>query len=75
MSVMKNGVQFDGDVMQGLIKSLAFGVVVMHIALFQGFSTQRSASGLGRSATKTVVYASLAVLGIDFILTAFLLGV
>ena len=75
MSVMKSGVDFNSDVMQGLVKSFVFGVVAVHIALFQGFSTEATSSGLGKSATKTVVYASLAILGIDFILTALMLGV
>jgi phospholipid/cholesterol/gamma-HCH transport system permease protein len=74
LSVMKAGVDFHDDVMQGIIKSIIFGFVIVCIAIYQGFYTQRSASGLGRAATKTVVFSSIAILGLDFLLTAFMLG-
>lgn len=74
LSVMKVGVDFHDDVMQGIIKSIIFGLVVVCIAIYQGFYTQQSASGLGRAATKTVVFSSIAILGLDFLLTAFMLG-
>ena len=74
LSVMKSGVDFDFDVMQGITKSLVFGVVVALISVYQGFYTSRSASGLGHATTRTVVYSSVAILGLDFLLTSFMLG-
>lgn len=73
-SNMQAAVDFRVDVVNGLIKSAVFGVVVTWIAVYQGFYTEPTAAGIGRSTTKTVVYSSLAILGFDFILTAFMVG-
>ncbi|MCG8533840.1 MAG: ABC transporter permease, partial [Pseudomonadales bacterium] len=56
------------------IKSLVFGVVVTWIAVFQGYDTVPTSEGISRATTRTVVYSSLAVLGLDFILTAVMFG-
>jgi phospholipid/cholesterol/gamma-HCH transport system permease protein len=60
--------------MNGVIKSIVFGVVVTWIAVFQGYDLEPTAAGIARATTKTVVYASLAVLGLDFFLTAVMFG-
>ena len=62
------------DVLNGVIKSVVFGVVVTWIAVFQGYDTVPTSEGISRATTRTVVYASLAVLGLDFILTAVMFG-
>ncbi|MEE3003358.1 MAG: MlaE family lipid ABC transporter permease subunit [Pseudomonadota bacterium] len=74
ISVMRETVDFHRDVMQGIYKSFAFGVVVMIIALKQGFFTKSSSTGIGLAATKTVVYSSLSILALDFVITSLLLG-
>jgi len=71
---MQNSVSFTDDVLSGLLKSVVFAVVVTWIALFQGYACDPTAEGIGRATTKTVVYASLTVLGLDFILTALMFG-
>ena len=73
-SNMQASVDFRTDVVNGLIKGLVFGVVVTWVAVYQGYYTVPTASGIGRATTKTVVYGSLAVLGLDFILTSVMLG-
>lgn len=73
-SNMQGSVQWWDDVMNGVIKSLVFGVVVTWIAVFQGYDTVPTSEGISRATTRTVVYASLAVLGLDFILTAVMFG-
>lgn len=73
-SNMQASVDFRVDVLNGLIKGLVFGVVVTWIAVYQGFYAKPTAEGIGSSTTKTVVYSSLAILALDFILTAFMLG-
>lgn len=73
-SSMHQAVDFQEDVISGIIKSLVFGVVVTWIAVFQGYDTVPTSEGIGRATTRTVVYASLAVLGLDFILTAVMFG-
>lgn len=58
------------DVGNGVIKSMVFGVTVTFVALYQGYEAQPTPEGVARATTRTVVQASLAVLGLDFLLTA-----
>lgn len=71
---MQASVDFHIDTINGILKSLTFGFVVTWIAVYQGFYSVPTAEGIGRATTKTVVYSSLAVLGLDFVLTSFMLG-
>ncbi len=72
-SNMQAAVTFRLDVVNGLIKSLVFGFVMTWIAVYQGYYTVPNAAGISRATTKTVVYSSLAVLALDFILTSVML--
>ena len=69
-SNMQNAVDFRDDVVNGIIKSVVFGVAATWIAVFQGIDCLPTSEGISRSTTKTVVFSSLAVLGLDFFLTA-----
>ncbi|CAG9186634.1 lipid asymmetry maintenance ABC transporter permease subunit MlaE [Cupriavidus pampae] len=69
-SQMQGGVDVRADVLNGVIKSFIFGVAVTFIALYQGFEARPTPEGVSRATTRTVVIASLAVLGLDFLLTA-----
>lgn len=69
-SNMQASVNFSDDVLNGLIKSIVFGWVVTWIAVYQGYSSEPTSAGIARATTKTVVYASLAILALDFFLTA-----
>lgn len=71
---MKSSVDFYEDVVNGIIKSVVFGTVITWIAVYQGYDCMPTSEGIGRATTKTVVYASLAVLGLDFFLTAVMFG-
>ncbi|ACO77512.1 organic solvent tolerance ABC efflux transporter, permease component [Azotobacter vinelandii CA] len=71
---MQSSVDLYDDVVNGAIKSIAFAFVVTWIAVFQGYDCEPTSEGIGRATTRTVVYASLAVLGLDFILTALMFG-
>jgi phospholipid/cholesterol/gamma-HCH transport system permease protein len=71
---MQSSVNFQDDVLNGVIKSIVFAFVITWIAVFQGYDCEPTSEGIGRATTKTVVYASLAVLGLDFILTALMFG-
>ena len=73
-SNMQASVDFHEDILSGMIKSLVFGGVITWIAVFQGYDTVPTAEGISRATTRTVVYASLAVLGLDFVLTALMIG-
>ncbi len=69
-SQMQGGVDVWRDVGNGIIKSVVFGITVTFVALYQGFEAQPTPEGVSRATTRTVVQASLAVLGLDFVLTA-----
>ncbi len=58
------------DLGNGMIKSAVFGFVVVWIAVFEGYDCVPTSDGLSRATTRTVVHSSLAVLGLDFVLTA-----
>lgn len=73
-SNMQNSLHFHEDVVNGIIKSVVFGMAVTWIAVFQGWDCEPTSEGISRSTTRTVVYGSLAVLGLDFILTAVMFG-
>ncbi|KTD66186.1 lipid asymmetry maintenance ABC transporter permease subunit MlaE [Legionella spiritensis] len=73
-SNMQASVNFHLDVMSGIVKSVVFAFVVVWIAVFQGFSCVPTAEGISQATTRTVVYSSLAVLGLDFLLTAMMIG-
>lgn len=74
-SQMQGGVDVFKDVGNGVVKSLVFGVTVTFVALLQGFEAQPTPEGVSRATTRTVVAASLAVLGLDFILTAWMFSI
>lgn len=69
-SQMQATVDLSEDIVNGVLKSLVFGVVVSWIAVFEGFDAVPTSEGVGSATTRTVVHSSLAVLGLDFILTA-----
>ncbi|MGO1246889.1 MAG: lipid asymmetry maintenance ABC transporter permease subunit MlaE [Oceanisphaera sp.] len=73
-SAMQSAVEFNQDIMQGFIKSLVFALVVTWIALFNGIDTKPTAAGISQATTRTVVHSSLAVLGLDFVLTVVMFG-
>jgi phospholipid/cholesterol/gamma-HCH transport system permease protein len=69
-SQVQDGVDVWKDVGNGVIKSIVFGFAVTFIALLQGYEAQATPEGVSSATTRTVVMASLTVLGLDFILTA-----
>ncbi|MCH4561638.1 MULTISPECIES: lipid asymmetry maintenance ABC transporter permease subunit MlaE [Halomonas] len=71
---MQASVEFIADIGNGMVKSLVFALVVTWIAVFQGYDLVPTAEGISRATTRTVVYSSLAVLGLDFVLTAVMFG-
>ena len=69
-SQMQSGVDVFKDVGNGVIKSVVFGLAVTFVALLQGWRSLPTPEGVSRATTRTVVIASLAVLALDFVLTA-----
>jgi phospholipid/cholesterol/gamma-HCH transport system permease protein len=74
-SQMQGGVDVFKDVGNGVIKSLVFGVAVTFIAVLQGYEAKATPEGVSRATTRTVVMASLAVLALDFVLTAMMFSI
>jgi phospholipid/cholesterol/gamma-HCH transport system permease protein len=73
-SQMQANVDFRFDVINGLIKSVVFGIACTIIALFEGFDAPPTAEGVSRATTRTVVTSSLAILALDFVLTSFMIS-
>ncbi|MES2533779.1 MAG: lipid asymmetry maintenance ABC transporter permease subunit MlaE [Pseudomonadota bacterium] len=72
---MQGGVDVWKDVGNGFIKSVVFGLTVTFVALLEGYAAQPTPEGVSRATTRTVVVASLAVLGLDFLLTAMMFSI
>lgn len=74
-SNMQSSVEWRADVLNGVVKAIAFGVLVTWIAVFQGYDAVPTSEGISAATTRTVVYSALAILGMDFLLTAVMFGV
>ncbi|GAC15089.1 lipid asymmetry maintenance ABC transporter permease subunit MlaE [Aliiglaciecola lipolytica] len=74
-SIMQSTVEWNEDVMNGVIKSVFFAFVITWIAIFKGYDSVPTSEGISAATTQTVVYSSLAVLGLDFVLTAIMFGI
>lgn len=71
-SQMQSNVDLRDDIVNGVIKSIVFGAAVTAIALFEGYDAPPTAEGVSHAVTRTVVTSALAVLALDFVLTAFM---
>lgn len=71
-SQMQANVDFGEDIVNGVIKSVVFGIAVTVIALFEGYDAPPTAEGVSGATTRTVVTSSLVILALDFVLTAFM---
>jgi phospholipid/cholesterol/gamma-HCH transport system permease protein len=69
---MQSAVDFRQDILNGIIKSVVFGVAVCLIAVFEGYDAKPTAEGVSSATTRTVVYSSLSILALDFVLTVFM---
>ncbi len=61
-----------GDLFQGLTKAAVFGLLFSLVGCYKGLATSGGAKGVGKSTTESVVYASMGILVVDYILTAFM---
>jgi phospholipid/cholesterol/gamma-HCH transport system permease protein len=73
-SAMQSAVEWKKDLLNCLIKSVVFAITVTWIAIFNGYDAVPTSEGISRATTRTVVHSSLAVLGLDFVLTALMFG-
>jgi phospholipid/cholesterol/gamma-HCH transport system permease protein len=58
------------DVTEGILKSVVFGVVASLLAVWEGYNAVPTAEGVSRATTRTVVISAIAVLILDFMITA-----
>ena len=73
-SQMQANVDWRADILNGVIKSIVFGIACTMIALFEGYDAPPTAEGVSLATTRTVVTSSLVVLGLDFVLTSFMIS-
>ena len=73
-SQMNATIDFQKDIINGVIKSVVFGVITTWIALFEGYDAVPTAEGVSGATTRTVVNSAFSILGLDFILTALMFG-
>lgn len=73
-SQMQSKVDFYDDIMNGVVKSVVFGIVATWIAVFEGYDAVPTTEGVSSATTRTVVNTAFAVLGLDFVLTALMFG-
>ena len=72
---MQSSVDVWKDVGNGVVKSIVFGIAVTFVAVLQGYVAKPTPEGVSRATTRTVVIASLSVLGLDFLLTALMFSI
>ncbi len=73
-SQMNNAVQVGTDVMSGIWKSVAFGIAASLIAVYEGYNAPPTAEGVSRATTRAIVITAVAVLAINFLITAMIVG-
>lgn len=71
---MQEAVSFQEDILNGIIKSVVFGFVVTWVSVYQGYYSEPNAAGISQATTRTVVFSSLLVLALDFVLTSLMMG-
>ena len=72
-SNMQSSVDFRIDILNGVIKSIVFGFFASWIAVYQGYACTPTSEGISHATTRTVVFSSLVILGLDFVLTAMMM--
>lgn len=73
-SQMQANLDFQDDIVNGVIKSIVFGFVATWISIFEGYDAIPTSEGVSRATTRTVVNSAFSILGLDFILTALMFG-
>lgn len=73
-AVMQEGVDFNDHILKGIVKTFVFGLVVTWIAVFEGYDAAPTSQGIANATTKTVVYSSIGILVLDFLLTLVMFG-
>ena len=59
------------DIVSGLVKSIAFGTIIVHVGCFEGFLVQGGPEGVGRATTSAVVKSIFLIVLADLLFTGF----
>ncbi len=70
-----NSLLFLKDVVNGILKSFVFGIVVTWVSLFLGYVCPPTVFGMSRATTQTVVMSSLLIFVLDFMMTSFMFSI
>jgi phospholipid/cholesterol/gamma-HCH transport system permease protein len=73
-SQMQDAVDIYDDLLAGVTKTIVFGFFATWIALYEGYDCVPTSEGVSRATTRSVVNASLVVLGLNFVLTALMIA-
>jgi phospholipid/cholesterol/gamma-HCH transport system permease protein len=60
------------DILEGLYKSLSFGILITWISCYKGYSTGYGAEGVSKATTQAVVLSSVVILIWDYFMTSIL---
>lgn len=60
------------DVMEGIIKSIIFGIIIAIVSCIQGDKTEGGAEGVGKATTRAVVVSMMCILIADYIVAKIL---
>ncbi len=69
-SSLTNSVRLGDDVLGSLVKAVIFGALIGLIATFRGYTSAPTSAGVSAATTSTVVLASVAILVVDYFVTA-----
>ena len=64
-----------GDVVQGLAKPLFFGFIISTVGCYFGMNTKGGTQGVGKATTQAVVFSSVFIIVVDFLISRFMIGV
>jgi phospholipid/cholesterol/gamma-HCH transport system permease protein len=70
---MQNTVELGRDFGHGMLKAVAFGLIAAWLAVYHGWSARPTSEGVALATTQTVITTAIAVLILDFVLSAFML--
>ncbi|HDZ26931.1 MAG TPA: ABC transporter permease, partial [Candidatus Aminicenantes bacterium] len=62
------------DILEGLYKSLSFGILITWISCYKGYSTGYGAEGVSKATTQAVVLSSVVILIWDYFMTSILVA-
>jgi len=63
-----------GNIFMGLIKPFCFSFVIAFISCYAGFTSEGGTKGVGRATTNSVMFSSIVILIVNFIITKFVGG-